>query len=259
MTHDLDTLTEKEKETLRLLLVGHDAKSMARELDLSVHTVNERLRHARRKLSVASSKEAARLLHEQEGHAPDPPPPHPHSLGAKPLGGASAAAHRSPGDRPERRPRPRRAAFWIAGGVAIMSIAALIFALSVPSGLSTAAEPAPAAAEAPAQAASATDAALQWLALVDAGKWPESYAGTTESFRTLNTLRVWSDASEEVRVPLGAVLSRDLLSEEEVPGPPAGYQLIRFQTSFEGKADTVERLSLAREDGAWKVVGYLIE
>ena len=42
--------TEKEKQTLRLIVRGHDAKSLARHLGLSVHTVNERLRDARRKL-----------------------------------------------------------------------------------------------------------------------------------------------------------------------------------------------------------------
>ncbi len=73
-------LSDKEKQVLRLLLRGHDAKSSARELELSVHTVNERLRDARRKLGVSSSREAARMLHESEGDmalgdAPDAPPP----------------------------------------------------------------------------------------------------------------------------------------------------------------------------------------
>jgi DNA-binding CsgD family transcriptional regulator len=67
MTNDYQALTEKEKQTLRLLLAGHDAKSLARSLGLSVHTVNERLRDARRKLSASSSREAARLLLEVEG------------------------------------------------------------------------------------------------------------------------------------------------------------------------------------------------
>ena len=33
-------LTEKEKQTLRLIVRGHDAKSVARSLGLSVHTIN---------------------------------------------------------------------------------------------------------------------------------------------------------------------------------------------------------------------------
>ncbi|MDQ2763305.1 MAG: LuxR C-terminal-related transcriptional regulator, partial [Pseudomonadota bacterium] len=43
------TLSDKEKQTLRLIVRGHDAKSIARSLGLSVHTINERLRDARRK------------------------------------------------------------------------------------------------------------------------------------------------------------------------------------------------------------------
>lgn len=62
MTGDPEALSEREKETLRLLLQGHDAKSIARDLGLSVHTVNERLRSSRRKLEVPSSRQAARLL-----------------------------------------------------------------------------------------------------------------------------------------------------------------------------------------------------
>src|SRR5687767_10645165 len=60
-------LTEKEKQTLRLIVRGHDAKSVARNLGLSVHTINERLRDARRKMAASSSREAARLLLEAEG------------------------------------------------------------------------------------------------------------------------------------------------------------------------------------------------
>ena len=42
----LRALTKKEKQTLRLIVRGHDATSVARELSLSVHTINERLRDA---------------------------------------------------------------------------------------------------------------------------------------------------------------------------------------------------------------------
>ncbi len=70
MTHDVSALLEREKDVLRLLLVGHDAKSIARHLDLSTHVVNERLRDARRKLGVSSSREAARLLALAEADIP---------------------------------------------------------------------------------------------------------------------------------------------------------------------------------------------
>lgn len=40
MTDAAETLTEREKETLRLLLVGHDAKSSVR--DLAIHLYRQR-------------------------------------------------------------------------------------------------------------------------------------------------------------------------------------------------------------------------
>lgn len=65
---DIGQLSDREKQILRLLAHGHDAKSAARMLDVSIHTVNERLRDARRKLGVSSSREAARLLLSAEGY-----------------------------------------------------------------------------------------------------------------------------------------------------------------------------------------------
>jgi hypothetical protein len=52
---------------LRLLARGHDIKSVARELSISTTAANERLRSARRKLGVSSSREAGRLLAAAEG------------------------------------------------------------------------------------------------------------------------------------------------------------------------------------------------
>lgn len=61
-TDDLAKLTEAEKDVLRLLAQGHDTKSAATTLGISIHAINDRLREARRKLGVTSSREAARLL-----------------------------------------------------------------------------------------------------------------------------------------------------------------------------------------------------
>lgn len=83
-------LSEREREVLRLLVRGHDAKSIARALDLSIHAVNERLREARRKLGVSSSREAARILAAREGSGPN-------FLGDKEIGvGGGARADEGP-------------------------------------------------------------------------------------------------------------------------------------------------------------------
>jgi DNA-binding CsgD family transcriptional regulator len=61
-----DALTEKELEVLRLLAAGHTVKSIAAGLGRSEASINERLREARRKTGVGSSRELARLLDAQK-------------------------------------------------------------------------------------------------------------------------------------------------------------------------------------------------
>jgi DNA-binding CsgD family transcriptional regulator len=67
LDHRLNKLTVREKEALRLLLRGFDVKSCARELGVSTNNITERLRNARLKLEVSSSREAARRLQNAEG------------------------------------------------------------------------------------------------------------------------------------------------------------------------------------------------
>ena len=114
-------------------------------------------------------------------------------------------------------------------------------------------------ATAPAADTKVGDAARQWLTLVDQGRWDDSYRDTGSAFRKLNTAQVWATTSETVREPLGAVLSRVLLSQEELPAPPNGYQVVRFRTRYANKASAVETVSLEREEGRWRVVGVIIE
>ena len=63
---DFSRLNEPERQVLRLLAEGHTAKSIANELGSTAAAVNERLREARRKTGVGSSRELARLLKSQE-------------------------------------------------------------------------------------------------------------------------------------------------------------------------------------------------
>jgi len=247
MTPGYQALTEKEKETLRLLVHGYDAKSMARHLGLSVHTINERLRDARGKMAVSSSREAARQLREIER-------PDPEIHGPKALGGAPEAAATEDRSVPAEAPRMVRPLGWIVGG--LMSLSLALLALSSMTG--TAGSPAEAPSTAPAESA-AVGAAREWLALVDKGDWTGSWQMTGQAFKALNTVETWAKVSEQVRPPLGALKSRVLLSEQEVPAPPYGYQMIKFRTDYANKAGAIETLSLVREGGAWRVVGITIE
>ena len=62
----LETLTDKELEVLRLLTAGHTVKSIAARLGRSETSINERLRDARRKTGIGSSRELARYLDAQK-------------------------------------------------------------------------------------------------------------------------------------------------------------------------------------------------
>jgi DNA-binding CsgD family transcriptional regulator len=241
-------LTEKEKQTLRLLLTGHDAKSMAHHLGLSVHTVNERLREARRKLSVGSSREAARLLRDNEATTPE-------NVMDEDFGEAASTSIDQLSGQPDKAPPTSRRAGWAIGGCIMISLFAAAIALQAPDA------PRPATAS-PAMAAAETQVsrtARDWLALVDAGKWNESHAGTAASFRAANTVDAWRAASEQARTPLGRVLSRTLLDEQDIPAPPNGYRTVRFRTDFANKRGATETVSLDREGGEWKVVGIYIQ
>lgn len=250
MATGYSALTEKEKQTLRLIVRGHDAKSTARHLGLSVHTINERLRDARRKLAVSSSREAARLLLDREGDVPN-------SDADRRLGEAAPQATVRQQATPENGHGRTNRVARIATGVLLMSLPFVLLAfLAFP-------QVAAPSADAPPVAAAASDAevestARRWLALVDQARWDESWAATGSAFRALNTSAIWASASERARGPLGAVRSRTLLSHDSVPAPPRGYDILKFRTDFANRSGAVETVSLAREDGGWRVVGIWI-
>lgn len=62
----LARLNDAERQVLRMLGEGHTAKSIANATGSTPAAVNERLREARRKTGVGSSRELARLLKAQE-------------------------------------------------------------------------------------------------------------------------------------------------------------------------------------------------
>ena len=255
MTQPHQSLTEKEKETLRLLLQGYEVKSMARHLGLSVHTINERLRDARRKLGTSSSREAARLLREAEAQDPE-------LLGDKPLGGAADSAAPPQQLQPAQGRGTTRRAGWIVGGsvmslslalIALLSMSGPNLAPSVPFTTATAVSPTPAAE------AAAIDAAQQFLALVDRNDWSASWQATHKSFQLLNSVEWWSAGSAKLRGELGTIQSRELVTVNFRPAPPNGYWTITFKAQYSKKGYVTETLSLASENHGWRVAAFTVD
>jgi DNA-binding CsgD family transcriptional regulator len=63
----IETLSERQREILRLLSQNMQTKEIARALDISDHTVKTHLETIRKRLGVATSREAGRLYLQYEG------------------------------------------------------------------------------------------------------------------------------------------------------------------------------------------------
>lgn len=258
----LPALTEREKETLRLLLGGHDAKSIARHLGLSVHTVNERLRDARRKMDVSSSREAARLLAEAEQADP-------HFLTDKQIGVPMEGPAMVHDKRADRRHVAAHRLAWFGGGMLIMSlvIAAAILSFVLHGGGETDARRertgSSTAIAADAAESASLPAARAWLALLDRQRWDESWRTAATLFQSQLSAAQWTLTVQPLRQSLGAVTARgyqNVTKATSLPGVPTGeYEIVQFHTSFANRQSAVETVVLARQSSGWKVAGYFIK
>ena len=109
----------------------------------------------------------------------------------------------------------------------------------------------------------ARKATLEWLALVDSEQYSESWNEAASFFKRNVSHNQWVSAMRSARRPLGAMRSRSFLDAEyktELPSAPDGkYVVIRYQASFENKADAVETITpMLDRDGLWRVSGYFI-
>jgi len=110
----------------------------------------------------------------------------------------------------------------------------------------------------------ALDVALTWLAMVDEGKYLESWRDSSEFFKNVIKKEHWEKSMLTIRKPLGKLLSRQLKSKNyrtSLPGAPDGeYVVIQFDSSFENKKKAVETITpMMDKDGKWRVSGYYIK
>jgi hypothetical protein len=110
----------------------------------------------------------------------------------------------------------------------------------------------------------AQKAAEHWLALVDAGKYAESWNATAPFFQRAVPKDDWEMKGKRIRQSFGKLVSRKLKSAhytKSVPGAPGGeYVILQFDTSFENKKSAVETITPMRDkDGRWRVSGYFVK
>jgi hypothetical protein len=118
-----------------------------------------------------------------------------------------------------------------------------------------------------ASAQEATDAAQQaandWLALVDQGRYNESYDQASQSFKVAVGREEWSAKAGAARRQAGKLLSRKLSRATETRNPPnaarGDYVFVVFNTSFTNLQSAIETVVTIRDkDGKWRVINYMI-
>jgi len=110
----------------------------------------------------------------------------------------------------------------------------------------------------------AQQSAESWLALVDSGKYAESWQEAAQLFKAAVTVEQWQNAVRASRDPFGKVLSRKVKSAtytKTLPGAPDGeYVVIKYESSFEHKQAAVETVTpMMDKDGKWRISGYYIK
>jgi hypothetical protein len=109
----------------------------------------------------------------------------------------------------------------------------------------------------------AMNAVNNWLSLADNGQYAETWETAADSFHNAITKSDWAAKLEEVRRPLGNLVSRNLHSSEQqktLEGMPEGsYFVAKFDTAFARFKPATETVIFSLEqDGQWKAVRYVI-
>lgn len=110
----------------------------------------------------------------------------------------------------------------------------------------------------------AIESSKQWLEIVDSSNYVKSWEISSELFKKAITKENWEKALEQVRLPLGEMVKRELRTKEfktSLPGAPDGeYVVIVYSTEFKNKENSYETITPMKDkDGKWRVSGYYIK
>lgn len=107
----------------------------------------------------------------------------------------------------------------------------------------------------------ARDASIQWLQLVDAGRFEEAASqGSTE----VRSFDQWRDYLTSHRMVVGHLHKRELIEVNHRPTFPGAFQVrkyyvLRFKTSFEHKSVAIEEVVLTKIGCCWEIFRYNVE
>jgi len=110
----------------------------------------------------------------------------------------------------------------------------------------------------------AVAAAQAWLANIDKGNYGQGWKLAASYLKANVQQKDFTRQLTGARKPLGQLVSRKVLSKQEltsVPGGPDGhYVVIQFDSVFSEKKSAVETVTpMLEKDGKWRVSGYFIK
>jgi hypothetical protein len=108
----------------------------------------------------------------------------------------------------------------------------------------------------------ADQVAGKWLALIDGQQYLDSWNQAALLLKQQVNADNWLQAISAARQPLGAMISRKLVSASyatSLPGAPDGeYVVLQYQTTFRYKESAVETVTPMLDDNRWRVSGYYV-
>ncbi|MCM8813810.1 MAG: DUF4019 domain-containing protein [Candidatus Omnitrophica bacterium] len=121
-----------------------------------------------------------------------------------------------------------------------------------------------AATEFAAKKARGQQVAAVWLALIDDGKYVDSWKQSAGFFRNAVPQEQWEQMMRGYRQPLGKNVSREIAAVQYVttmPAAPDGeYVLVDYTSAFERKKHATESVTVMKDtDNIWRVSGYFIQ
>lgn len=114
------------------------------------------------------------------------------------------------------------------------------------------------------QMAASRTAALEWLKLVDAGRYGDSWETASLVLKVRIPKASWEAILSHSRKPYGNVMERTMVEQRPAVDPqglPKGdYMVMLYKSSF-GNAKTANELVtlVLADDGQWRAVTYLLK
>ena len=109
----------------------------------------------------------------------------------------------------------------------------------------------------------AAPVAEKFLEMLDQGQYAESWQSSAQLMQGKIEQNVWVEQLTKARTLSGDVVSRERkgasYSTEAQDSPDGEYIMLTYESSFQKASEVTEYVTLALEEGRWKIAGYFME